>query len=318
MPIVINKNLPAAQVLAREGIFVMPLERAAVQDIRPLRIAILNIMPTKERTETQLMRLLANSPLQIEVVLLHPATHQSKNTSAEHLDLFYQTFGEVKDQYFDGLIITGAPVEQIPFEEVTYWKELRDIMEWSKHNVFATMYICWAAQAGLYYHYGIEKHQLEKKLFGIFRHTKAKNYMPILRGFDDEFWAPHSRYTGVSKEDIEKHPKLEVLCEGKESGVYIASARDGRSLFITGHPEYTANTLRAEYERDVAKGIPIDVPKNYFADDDPNKEVVVKWRGHGNLLFYNWLNYYVYQKTPYDLAAIREEEEKYGNNRKAD
>ncbi len=309
MPIVINKNLPAARELAREGIFIMPLSRAAVQDIRPLRIAILNIMPTKERTETQLMRLLANSPLQVEVRLLHPATHRSKNTSAEHLEAFYQTFGEVKDQFFDGLIITGAPVEQISFEDVTYWEELRDIMEWSKHNVFSTMHICWAAQAGLFYHYGIKKHKLPQKMFGVFEHTKAANYTPILRGFDDVFWAPHSRHTGVLKEDIEKNPKLAILCESAESGVYIASGRDGRFFFVTGHPEYTANTLRAEYERDVQKGLPVAIPENYFTDDDPKKEVIVKWRGHANLLFYNWLNYYVYQKTPYDLEAIREEEE---------
>lgn len=313
MPIVINTKLPAAQVLAQEGIFVMPVERAAIQDIRPLRIAILNIMPTKEKTEQQLMRLLANSPLQIEVVLLYPATHQSKNTSEEHLDLFYKTFEDIKDEYYDGLIITGAPVEQIPFEDVTYWKELSEIMKWSRHNVYATMYICWAALAGLYYHYGIEKYQLDQKLFGIFKYTKAKNYMPILRGFDDTFWAPQSRHSDVRRRDIERHPKLEILCEGEDSGVYIASARDGRSLFVTGHPEYTANTLRAEYERDVAKGLSIAMPENYFTDDDPSKEVVVKWRGHGNLLFYNWLNYYVYQKTPYNLEAIREAEEQNGD-----
>ncbi len=309
MPIVINTKLPAAQILAQEGIFVMPLERAAVQDIRPLRIVILNIMPTKEQTERQLMRLLANSPLQIEIVLLHPATHRSKNTSEEHLEAFYKTFDDIKDEHYDGLIITGAPVELMPFEEVTYWYELQKIMEWSKHNVYATMHICWAAQAGLYYHFGVPKHTLREKLSGIFSHTKAKDYTPVLRGFDDVFWAPHSRYTEVRREEILGKPGLEILCEGEESGVYIVSDKKGRQLFITGHPEYTKNTLRAEYDRDIAKGLDIDMPKNYFTDDDPQKEVTVKWRGHANLLFYNWLNYYVYQETPYDLAAITDEKE---------
>ncbi len=304
MPVIINTDLPAARILAQEGIFVMPMERAAVQDIRPLRIAILNIMPTKERTEVQLMRLLANSPLQIEVVFLHPATHTSKTTPVEHMNEFYKTFEDVKHEHFDGLIITGAPVEQMPFSEVSYWSELEAIMEWSIHSVYSTMHICWAAQAGLKFHYGIEKYPLEQKLSGIFEHTKAKTYRPIMRGFDDVFWAPHSRYTEVRREDVLANPKLEILCEGKESGIYIVSAKNGRQLFVTGHPEYTQNTLRAEYERDVKKGLEIAVPENYFTEDDPSKEVQVRWRGHGNLLFYNWLNYYVYQETPFDLAAI--------------
>ncbi len=309
MPIVINTNLPAAQSLMQEGIFVMPAERASVQDIRPLKIAILNIMPTKEQTERQLMRLLANSPLQIEVVLLHPATHRSKNTSVEHLDEFYKTFSEIKGEMFDGFIITGAPVEQIPFKEVTYWKELEKIMEWSRHNVYATLYICWAAMAGLNYHYGIEKHLLDEKLSGIFAHTKSETYKPILRGFDDVFYAPHSRYTEVRKDDILKNNSLDILCESEKAGVYIVSAKHGRELFVTGHPEYTQNTLKAEYERDVKKGLDIKMPENYFTDNDPKKPVVVKWRGHGNLLFYNWLNYYVYQETPYDIKNIADEEE---------
>ncbi len=310
MPININMDLPAAKTLAQEGIFVMPQDRAALQDIRPLRIAILNIMPTKERTEAQLMRLLANSPLQVEIVLLHPATHTSKNTSIEHLEEFYKTFEDVKHQHFDGLIITGAPVEQMPFEQVSYWRELEEIMAWSLHNVYATMHICWAAQAGLYYHYGIEKYPLSEKLTGIFRHTKAETYKPILRGFDDVFWAPHSRYTEVRGEDILAHPKLEILCEGEKSGVYIVSAKHGRQLFVTGHPEYTKNTLRMEYERDMAKGLDIAPPEDYFTDGEPENEVVVKWRGHANLLFNNWLNYYVYQETPFDIAAIEKVEDK--------
>lgn len=309
MPININNRLPAAATLAKEGIFVMPFERAMNQDIRPLRIAILNIMPTKEQTETQLIRLLANTPLQIEVVLLHMATHKSKNTSEQHLETFYKTFDEVRHEHFDGLIITGAPVERIPFEDVTYWDELKDIMEWSRHNVYATMYICWAAQAGLKYHYGIEKHALSEKLSGIFLHTKAQTYKPILRGFDDKFWAPHSRYTEVRRADILAAPDLEILCEGEKSGVYIVSAKKGRRLFITGHPEYTTNTLRAEYERDIKKGLDIAMPENYFTDNDPSREVVVKWRGHANLLFCNWLNYYVYQETPYDIEAIHDEDD---------
>lgn len=306
MPINIDTRLPAAATLAKEGIFVMPSDRAVAQDIRPLKLAVLNIMPTKEQTEAQLIRLLANTPLQIEVELLRTATHKSKNTPEEHLNMFYKTFDEISGDRYDGLIITGAPVEHMPFEEVNYWDELTDIMEWSKNNVYATMYICWAAQAGLYYHYGIDKQPLEKKLSGIYKHFKAPEYKPILRGFDDQFWAPHSRYTEVKKDEILKNPQLEILCEGEKSGPYIISAKNGRRLFITGHPEYTANTLRQEYERDIEKGLDIAVPENYFTDDDPKKPVLTKWRAHANLLFCNWLNYYVYQETPYDLGSIRE------------
>lgn len=309
MPININEKLPAATTLAQEGIFIMPSSRAATQDIRPLRIVILNIMPTKEQTETQLMRLLANSPLQVEVVLLHPATHIPKNTSIEYLNAFYKTFYDIKDEKFDGLIITGAPVEQLPFEDVHYWEELSDILEWSKRNVYSTMYICWAAQAGLYYHYGIQKYPLEKKLSGIFLHTREDSVKPLLRGYDDEFWAPHSRYTEVRLEDVEEHPKLEVLCKSVEGGLYMASARHGRQIFVMGHPEYDKYTLKMEYDRDVAKGINPDVPENYFPDNDPAKDPPVRWRAHANLLFYNWLNYYVYQETPYDVSAITQDQE---------
>lgn len=308
MPININSNLPAAKTLAQEGIFTMPLERATQQDIRPLRIVILNIMPTKEQTETQLMRLLANSPLQVEVVLLHPATHVSKNTSIEHLNTFYKTFDDIRDEKYDGLIITGAPVEQIPFEQVNYWQEITQIMEWSKKNVYSTMYICWAAQAGLYYHYGINKYPCEHKLSGIYLHKRTPNNFPLLRGFDDEFWAPHSRHSYIRKTEIQNNPALEILCEFEENGVYIVSAKRGRQIFVTGHPEYDANTLKTEYVRDIARGMDVPVPANYFPGNDPNKPPVVRWRGHANLLFNNWLNYYVYQETPYDVKAIKNEE----------
>lgn len=308
MPININSNLPAAKVLAQEGIFTMPFERARKQDIRPLRIAILNIMPTKEQTETQLMRLLANSPLQSEIVLLHPATHVSKNTSIEHLNTFYQTFDDVKDQKFDGLIITGAPVEKIPFEEVTYWDELTEIMDWSRKNVYSTMHICWAAQAGLYYHHGVQKHSLDQKLSGIYLHKRTDNNNPLMRGFDNVFYAPHSRHSFVKMSDVKECSELNILCEFGENGLYLVSAKRGRQIFVTGHPEYDANTLKMEYVRDLAKGMDVPMPVNYFTDNDPKKPPLVRWRGHANLLFNNWLNYYVYQETPYDLQAIKNEE----------
>ncbi|MEG2957131.1 MAG: homoserine O-succinyltransferase [Christensenellaceae bacterium] len=308
MPININSNLPAARTLAQEGIFTMPFEIAEKQDIRPLRIAVLNIMPTKEQTETQLMRLLANSPLQVEVVLLHPATHISKNTSIEYLNTFYQTFDDVKDQKFDGLIITGAPVEQIPFEQVTYWEELKKIMEWSRRNVYSTLHICWAAQAGLYYHYGVPKYPLENKLSGVFLHKRTDDNKALLRGFDDVFWAPHSRHTYVKKVDVLQHTELDILCEFGEDGLYIVSGKKGRQIFVTGHPEYDPNTLKAEYIRDLSKGLDMAMPKNYFMDNNPEKPPIVRWRAHANLLFNNWLNYYVYQETPYDLESIRNEE----------
>lgn len=305
MPIKIPDNLPAVEILHNENIFVMGEERAYHQDIRPLRIAILNLMPTKIVTETQLLRLLGNSPLQVEIVLLHPKTHTSKNTPEEHLIAFYNTFDEVKDQKFDGLIITGAPVEHLEFEEVNYWDELKQIMDWSVHNVFSTFHICWGAQAGLYHHYGIPKYPLEEKMFGVFPHTVNKKYVKLFRGFDDVFYVPHSRHTEVRREDIEKVPELEILSESEESGIYIVATRDGRQIFVTGHSEYDALTLKTEYDRDIAKGLDIKIPKNYFPDDDPSKFPVVTWRGHANLLFSNWLNYYVYQETPYDLKEIK-------------
>ncbi|AEY68023.1 homoserine O-succinyltransferase [Clostridium sp. BNL1100] len=304
MPIRIPDNLPAVETLNSENIFVMSEDRAYHQDIRPLKIAILNIMPTKITTETQLLRLLGNTPLQVEIVLLHPASHMSKNTPEEHLETFYKTFDEIQGEHFDGLIITGAPVEQMPFEDVNYWEELERIMDWSKKNVYSTLHICWGAQAGLYYHYGVAKRDLPKKMFGVFEHTKIKEHVKLLRGFDDVFFVPHSRHTEITHEDVAKIDKLEILAESKEAGVYLVASKDGRHIFATGHSEYDPYTLKFEYERDVERDMDIEVPKNYFPGDDPTKEPIVRWRGHGNLLFLNWLNYYVYQETPYDLTSI--------------
>ncbi|HEX3044654.1 MAG TPA: homoserine O-succinyltransferase [Bacillota bacterium] len=305
MPIKIPNNLPAAGVLNSENIFVMNEDRAYHQDIRPLRIVILNIMPTKITTETQLLRLLGNSSLQVEIVLIHPETHLSKNTSEEHLANFYRTFSAISDQNFDGMIITGAPVEQMDFETVNYWDELQTIMEWSRRHVFSTLHICWGAQAGLYFHYGIPKYPLPAKMFGVFPHTVNQKYVKLLRGFDDEFYAPHSRHTEIRSEDIAKVPELEILSESKEAGVYIVIAPEKRQIFVTGHSEYDPLTLKTEYDRDIAKGLKIEVPRNYFPNDDPVREPVVRWRSHANLLFCNWLNYYVYQETPYDLNKLR-------------
>lgn len=305
MPINIPDNLPAAETLENENIFVMTENRAYHQDIRPLKIAILNLMPTKIATETQILRLLGNSPLQVDIVLLHPKTHTSKNTPEEHLTKFYNTFDEVCDQKFDGLIITGAPVEHLEFEEVTYWEELKQIMEWSRHYVYSTFHICWGAQAGLYYHYGIPKYPLPEKMFGVFAHTVNKKNVRLLRGFDDEFYAPHSRHTEVRREDIEKVGALEILSESKDAGIYIIASTDGRQIFITGHPEYDPLTLKSEYDRDVGKGLQIAVPRNYFINDDPRSVPLVKWRSHANLLYCNWLNYYVYQMTPYNLDELK-------------
>ncbi len=305
MPIKIPNNLPATETLNSENIFVMNEDRAFHQDIRPLKIAILNLMPLKIATETQLLRLIGNSPLQVEVVLLHPQSYQSKNTPEEHLINFYKTFAEIESQKFDGLIITGAPVEQMEFEEVDYWEELTRIMDWAKHNAFSTYYICWAAQAGLYHHFGIPKHPLSQKMFGVFSHHVCKKYVKLLRGFDDQFFAPHSRHTELRREDIEKIPELEILAESPEAGVYIVATKDGRHIFVTGHSEYDPLTLKWEYDRDISKGLTIAVPKNYYQDDDPAKEPIVKWRGHANLLYVNWLNYYVYQETPYDLSLLK-------------
>ncbi|WPC42999.1 homoserine O-acetyltransferase MetA [Clostridium sp. JS66] len=304
MPIKLNDDLPAFEILDNENIFVMPEHRAFHQDIRPLKIAILNLMPTKITTEVQLLRLIGNTSLQIEIELLHPKTHVSKNISEEYLTTFYKTFDEVNHQKFDGLIITGAPVEEMDFEEVNYWDELKEIMDWSVHNVYSTLHICWGAQAGLYYHYKIPKYQLEKKMFGVFSHKIIGKKVEILRGFDDEFFVPHSRHTEVRREDIEKVPDLNILAESEESGVYMVTAKKGRQIFVTGHSEYDPLTLKSEYDRDVNKGLDIEVPRNYFPQDDPTKDPIVKWRGHANLLYSNWLNYYVYQETPYNLNEL--------------
>ena len=304
MPIKIPDNLPAFKILNNENIFTITEDRAFHQDIRPLKIVILNLMPTKIETETQILRLLGNSPLQIDIVLLHPESHASKNISQEHLIKFYNTFREIEDTKFDGMIITGAPIESVPFEEVDYWEELKTIMEWSKRNVFSTLHICWGAEAGLYYHYGVQKHKLDSKMFGVFKHKITKQNTRLLSGFDDEFYAPHSRHTEIRKNDIDKIDELEIISESEESGLYILSAKNGRQIFITGHSEYDPLTLKSEYDRDIANGLNINVPENYYPDDDPLKTPVVKWRGHSNLLFANWLNYYVYQETPYNLVHL--------------
>lgn len=305
MPINIPNELPAAKVLTDENIFVMTETRALTQDIRPLEILILNLMPTKIDTETQLSRLLGNTPLQINLELMHTNTHQSKNTSEEHLLTFYKTFDQIKDNYYDGLIITGAPVEKMEFEDVEYWDELTEIMEWSKHHVHSTFHICWGAQAGLYYHYGIKKRELPEKMFGVFPHRLERKRSILFRGSDDVFYVPHSRHTTVTREDIEKVPELKILASSEEAGVYAISTNGGSQIFITGHSEYDAGTLRKEYERDKNAGLEIKIPKNYFPDDDDTKEPLVTWRAHANLLYSNWLNYFVYQTTPYDITKIQ-------------
>ena len=305
MPIKIPDRLPAVKTLNEENIFVMSDLRANTQDIRPLKIAVLNLMPLKIETETQLARLLGNTPLQIEMELLNTKSHHSKNVSKEHLISFYKTFDDVKDQYFDGLIITGAPVETMEFEEVDYWQELCEIMEWTKTHVQSTFHICWGAQAGLYYHFGIKKHPLDKKMFGVFKHTADYKQSMLLRGFDDEFMVPHSRHTTVLREDIEKEKKLKILASSEEAGVYAISTKNGRQIFITGHSEYDANTLNKEYLRDKNAGLEIDIPANYFPDDDDTKTPVSTWRSHANLLYSNWLNYFVYQITPYNVEEIK-------------
>ena len=302
MPIKIPNHLPAIEILKAEQIFVMDEHRATHQDIRPLKIIIANLMPNKQETEVQLMRLIGNTPLQIEIRLLHMESHRSQHTSADYLATFYEVFDDIKHEKFDGMIITGAPIEQMPFEEVTYWPELTRIMEWSKSNVTSTFHICWGAQAGLYYHYGVPKHALEEKRFGIFPHTKNKTNVNLLRGFDDIFYVPHSRHTETRAADIRKCPCLDILSESDESGVYLVSALEGRQVFVTGHSEYDVNTLLQEYTRDVEKGEAIQIPKHYFKNDDPSSIPMMTWRSHANLLYSNWLNYYVYQETPYDLA----------------
>ncbi len=304
MPVKIPSTLPARTTLENENIFVMDEDRAIHQDIRALRVAILNLMPTKISTETQILRLLSNSALQVEVTLLNTATHESKNTDAEHLLEHYITFEDIKHEKFDGLIITGAPVEQMPFEEVDYWKELTQIMDWSETNVESTFHICWGAQAALFHKYGIPKYDLPRKMFGVFEHRLLNRTESLMRGFDDIFLAPHSRHTEIRREDIEKISEIEILAESDEAGVYIVGSKDGRNLYITGHSEYDPLTLKGEYDRDVNKGLPIHVPKNYYPNDDPSKMPNVRWRGHANLLYANWLNYYVYQSTPFDPNEI--------------
>ena len=307
MPIQIPNHLPAAGILQQENIFVMTQDRAVSQDIRPLEIVLLNLMPTKIVTETQLSRLLGNTPLQVHLELMHTTSHTSKNVSKDHLLSFYKTFDELKDKKFDGMVITGAPVEQMQFEDVDYWPELCRIMEWSKTNVHSTFHICWGAQAGLYYHYGIPKRPLDEKLFGVFAHHADYKRAILLRGFDDVFYAPHSRHTTVLREDIEKCPELRILASSEEAGVYIAMTGQGKQVFVTGHSEYDPETLGLEYHRDKSLGLPIQVPKNYYPNNDDQAEPIVRWRGHANLLFSNWLNYLVYQTTPYDIMTIGKE-----------
>jgi homoserine O-succinyltransferase len=307
MPVKIPTTLPARATLERENIFIMDEDRALHQDIRPLRVAILNLMPTKIATETQLLRLLSNSALQVEVTLLHTATYESRNTDADHLLNHYLTFKDIQNEKFDGLIITGAPVEQMPFEEVEYWNELTHILDWAETNVESIFHICWGAQAALYHKYGIPKYDLPRKMFGVYEHrilSSASGAVPLLRGFDDIFLAPHSRHTEIRHADVEKIPDLQILAESDEAGIYIVGSKDGRHLFITGHSEYDPLTLKAEYDRDVNKGLPIHVPKNYYPNDDPSQMPNVRWRGHANLLYSNWLNYYVYQTTPFDPNDI--------------
>lgn len=309
MPIKIPEDLPARPILEGENIFVMTEGRANRQDIRPLEIAIVNLMPTKIATETQLLRLLGNTPLQVNVTLLRAEGHESKNTAPQHLERFYKTFSQVRDSSFDGMIITGAPVELLDFEDVDYWDELARIMDWSATNVHSTFHICWGAQAGIYHHYGIPKYELENKLFGVFDHEVVKPSSPLVRGFNDSFRAPHSRYTEVHAADIEAHPDLELIAVSDEAGVYIAKSTDSRHFFVFGHPEYDADTLMAEYERDIAKSLDMPLPRHYFPNDDPTQAPRVTWRAHAQLLYTNWLNYYVYQTTPYDLAKVGTEED---------
>ncbi|MDF9830616.1 homoserine O-succinyltransferase [Parabacteroides sp. PF5-6] len=305
MPLNVQENLPAIELLKEEHIFVMDSLRAATQDIRPLRVVVLNLMPLKITTETDLIRLLSNTPLQVEMEFMKIKGHTSKNTPIEHMQAFYKNFEDMADDYYDGMIITGAPVELLPFEEVHYWEELQTIFNWARTHVTSTLYICWAAQAGLHHFYGVPKYELPAKKFGVFRHTLREPYVPIFRGFDEEFFVPHSRHTEIRREDILKVPELKLLAESEEAGVAIVMSRGGREFYATGHSEYSPYTLNDEYMRDLAKGLPIQVPKNYYRNDNPAEGPVVRWRGHANLLFTNWLNYYVYQETPFDRGDIR-------------
>lgn len=303
MPIIVPRGLPAYKTLKEENVFVIPDVRAQRQDIRPLHIAIVNLMPTKEVTETQLIRMLANTPLQVDLQLLTMDSHESTHVDRQHMDSFYKTYEEIKNQRFDGMIITGAPVETLPYEEVDYWKELAEIMDYTEHNVFSTLHICWGAQAGLYHHYGIPKYEMDAKLSGVFPHTVKEKKNELVRGFDEIFYAPHSRKTQVRKEDILQVPELKILAESDVAGPHIITTRNKRKVFVQGHSEYDRDTLKLEYERDVKKGLNPKVPVNYFKDDDPRKRVIVRWSGHGNLFFANWLNY-VYQETPFDLSKL--------------
>ena len=306
MPIKTQSDLPAKEILERENIFVMDDNRAMHQDIRPISIAIVNLMPLKEETELQILRSLSNTPLQIDVVFVALESHESTHTSLSHLNKFYMSFADIKEQNFDGLIITGAPVEQMEYEEVDYWPEISRIMEWSKTHVTSTLHLCWGAQAGLYYHYGIPKRALDKKMFGVYRHKVMNRKIPLVRGFDDYFYAPHSRHTEVRREDIEKHPGLTILAESQEAGVFLVINEDGSQIFVMGHPEYDRVTLHKEYMRDKEKGLPIEKPVNYYPDDDENQKPLLQWRSHGNILYANWLNYYVYQQTPYEFIHTAE------------
>jgi homoserine O-succinyltransferase/O-acetyltransferase len=305
MPLNIPDKLPAIEVLLKENIFVMDASRASSQDIRPLKIAVLNLMPIKITTEVDLIRLLSNSPLQVELDFIKLSSHTSKNTPKEHMQAFYKDFNLILNHKYDGLIITGAPVEQMPFEEVIYWEELTEILSWAKRNVTSSIFICWGAQAALYHYYGIPKYPLDKKMFGVFKHTKADTNNPILRGFDDVFFVPHSRHTEIRREDILKVPELTILSESDESGVYMVASVNGREFFLTGHSEYSPETLDIEYKRDLNKKLPIEMPKNYYIDDNPNNPPLVRWRSQANMLFVNWLNYFVYQRTPYNIEAIK-------------
>lgn len=304
MPLIIPKTLPAYGVLGSENVFVMHKRRARTQHIRPLRIVALNLMPTKIATETQLARLLANSPLQVQLTLLHTASHAASHVPGGHMEAFYKTFDEIRNERFDGMIITGAPVEQLPFEQVDYWDELCQIMDFTRSSVYSTLHVCWGAQAALYHHFGIEKKPLPQKMFGVFPHRVTRPSNPLLRGFDEVFWAPHSRHTGIDEEQVKACGALRVLAQSDEAGIYLMSTDSGRQIFVTGHPEYERLTLDAEYRRDVAKGLDIQPPKHYYPGDDPANEPVYRWRAHAFLLYTNWLNYYVYQNTPYDLGEL--------------
>lgn len=301
MPVNIPDTLPASEILKNENVFVMNESRALAQDIRPLKIAILNLMPIKIKTETHLLRMLSNSPIQVEVTLVNTESHTSSHTPLEHLKEFYKNFSEIKHLKFDGLIITGAPIEHLPFEEVNYWSELQEILDWADTHVTSLFSICWGAQAALYHYYGIQKYEIGKKLFGVFEHSVVNAKVPLMQGYDDVYYAPHSRFTETKAEDIEKVPELELISVSEEAGVYIVMSRDGKRIFVTGHSEYDFNTLNEEYQRDVEKGMNIEPPKNYFPNNDPSQRPVNRWKGHGNLLFSNWLNYYVYQTTPFEM-----------------